>query len=413
MAVGHNRKFCSCTLRKPHPKTRLIVNLPVAAPESPDIALSLALPAALDGHDGTNRARSGHRQIAADCDVEAIRLWLAEYAGSPHTLRSYRKEAVRLLLWATRTLGKPLSSLTREDFLLYEQFLAVPTGDWADPARPRRGGARRLFDGPLSERSRHQALGVVSGLLSYLVSAGYLAGNPLALRRRTGTTARRAPRVERYLDHALWDHVLASIERWPRATARDHQHYERSRWLIRLLYGTGLRVSEAAQAKAADFYQRRGNWWLHVVGKGGAEGEVLVSAALMADFARYRVFHGLASTPSGNETTAAVMSVAGAPCRHLTPAAVYLIVKEVFRRAANMIEMGDVAGAETLRRASTHWLRHSAASHQADAGTDLRFIQKNLRHASIQTTGLYLHGEDDQRHAETVREQSESVLPDS
>ena len=96
------------------------MNLPAAAPESPDIALSLALPAALDGRAGTNRARGGHLQIAADSDVEAVRLWLAEYAGSPHTLRSYRREAVRLLLWATRARGKPLSSLTREDFLLYE-----------------------------------------------------------------------------------------------------------------------------------------------------------------------------------------------------------------------------------------------------------------------------------------------------
>ncbi|GJH22665.1 site-specific integrase [Caballeronia novacaledonica] len=389
------------------------MNLSVIASESPEPVLSIALPAALDGRNGTNRARGGHLQIAADTDVEAVRLWLAEYAGSPHTLRSYRKEALRLLLWATQALGKPLSSLTREDFLLYEQFLAVPTGDWADPARPRRGGARRLFDGPLSERSRHQALGIVSGLLSYLVSAGYLAGNPLALRRRTGAAARRTQRVERYLDHALWEHVLASIEQWPRVTARELQHHERSRWLVRLLYGTGLRASEAASAKMADFYQRRGRWWLHVIGKGGTEGEVPVSVALMADLARYRLFHGLAPTPSGGETGAAVMSVAGDPHKHLTPAAVYLIVKEVLRRAAEMLAPNDPAGATTLRRASTHWLRHSAATHQADAGTDLRFIQKNMRHASIQTTGIYLHAEDDRRHAETVRKQGETALPDS
>ncbi|MCC8397582.1 tyrosine-type recombinase/integrase [Paraburkholderia sp. MMS20-SJTR3] len=384
------------------------MNLPTIAPESPEPVLSIALPAALDGRDGINRARGGHRQIAADSDVEAVRLWLAEYAGSPHTLRSYRKEAVRLLLWATQTLGKPLSSLTREDFLLYEQFLAAPIGDWADPARPRRGGARRLFDGPLSERSRHQALGIVSGLLSYLVSAGYLAGNPLALRRRTGAAARRTRRVERYLDHALWDHVVASVEQWPRLTVRDHQHYERSRWLIRLLYHTGLRVSEAANAKAADFYQRRGKWWLHVVGKGGADGEVPVGAALMADLARYRAFHRLPPTPSGDESTPAVMTVAGDPTKHLTPAAVYLIVKEVFRRAADARATNDPAGAAKLRRASTHWLRHSAATHQADAGTDLRFVQKNMRHASIQTTGIYLHAEDDRRHSDTVHESDPS-----
>lgn len=147
------------------------MNLPAAAPAPHELDLSLGLPPALNGHNGTNRARGTDLQIAADTDVEAVRLWLAEYAGSPHTLRSYRKEAVRLLLWATQALGKPLSSLTREDFLLYEQFLAAPTGDWADPARPRRGGMRPLFDGALSERSRHQALGIVSGLLSYLVSA--------------------------------------------------------------------------------------------------------------------------------------------------------------------------------------------------------------------------------------------------
>ncbi|OTP68215.1 Integrase [Caballeronia sordidicola] len=75
----------------------------------------------------------------------------------------------------------------------------------------------------------------------------------------------------------------------------------------------------------------------------------------------------------------------------------------MFRRAADALDTTNTAGIATLRRASTHWLRHSAASHQADAGTDLRFIQKNLRHASIETTGIYLHAEDDQRHTQTTR----------
>jgi Triosephosphate isomerase len=72
--------------------------------------LPLTLPAALDGRAGTNRACGANRQIAADTDLEAVRLWLAAYAGSLHTLRSYCKEAVRLLVGATRGLGKPLSS---------------------------------------------------------------------------------------------------------------------------------------------------------------------------------------------------------------------------------------------------------------------------------------------------------------
>ena len=66
--------------------------------------LPIVLPIALDGSLGTNRAHGLHKQIAADTDVEAVRLWLAEYTASPHTLRSYRKEAVRLLLWTTAPL---------------------------------------------------------------------------------------------------------------------------------------------------------------------------------------------------------------------------------------------------------------------------------------------------------------------
>ena len=223
------------------------------------------------------------------------------------------------------------------------------------------------------------------------------------MRRGRNTSTKRSRRVERYLDHALWDHVLASVELWPRLSERDEQHYERSRWLIRLLYHTALRVSEAAHAKASDFYQRRDKWWLHVIGKGGAEGEVPVSDTLMADFTRYRAFHDLPPVPCASETGPAVMSIAGDTARHLTPAAIYLIVREVFRRAADALDTTNPAGTATLSRASTHWLRHSAASHQADAGTDLRFIQKNLRHASIETTGIYLHAEDDQRHTQTTR----------
>ncbi|AMK79124.1 MULTISPECIES: tyrosine-type recombinase/integrase [Methylomonas] len=356
----------------------------------------------LDGRDGSNRAQ-GHRQIAADTDIEAVRLWLAEYHDSPHTLRSYRKEAVRLLIWATEYLGKPMSSMTREDFLTYEAFLASPTSDWNDPRRPRRGSDRRLFDGPLSPQSIRQTMGILSGLFGYLVAAGYLAGNPLVLRRRRSKSkVGRLVTVERYLDQALWQSVLEFIETMPKQIRREIQHYERARWLFRLLYGASLRVSEAAQAKSGDLLLRRGNWWLKVIGKGDAEGSVPISDELMADLARYRLFNGLSAMPSVEENTPLVLSVGGRKDRSLTSTAIYLIVKEVFRRAAKAIEETDPAGAATLLQASTHWLRHTSATHQADAGNDIRYIQKNLRHASIETTAIYLHAEDDRRHAATI-----------
>jgi site-specific recombinase XerC len=112
--------------------------------------------------------------------------------------------------------------------------------------------------------------------------------------------------------------------------------------------------------------------------------------------------YSLPPIPARDEAVPAVMSIAGDTDRNPTPAAIYLIVKEVFLRAADALVATDPVGAAILQRASTHWLRHSAASHQADAGTDIRFIQRNLRHAPIETTGLYLHAEDDRRHTQTT-----------
>lgn len=371
---------------------------------------SQALPPALSGCTGTNRAPTGvARQIAANDDVAAIGLWLAEYHDSPHTFRSYRKEAERLLIWATQVRGKPVSSLTREDVIAYEAFLAQPPAAWCDDSLARRGEHRRLFTGPLAERSRRQALGILSGLFNYLVRAGYLAGSPFVLHRRRAR--RGTPRkVERYLDRALWDEVLRLVDDWPRSTARECQRYERARWVLRFLYETALRVSEAAAACEGDFQRVRGRWWLHVVGKGGVEGGIPLSDGLMADFARYRGFHGLPTVPVDHGKTPAILGIAGRTSA-LTPTAVYQIVKGTFGHVADTLQPEDGSKAARVRRASTHWLRHTAATHQAEDGTPIHHIQQNLRHSSIGTTSIYLHAEEDARHASTTKNRTDASVP--
>jgi hypothetical protein len=59
--------------------------------------------------------------------------------------------------------------------------------------------------------------------------------------------------------------------------------------------------------------------------------------------------------------------------------------------------------ADKLALASTHWLRHTAGSHQADGGLDLRTVRDNLGYVLLTTTSRYLHREEDARHRETVR----------
>lgn len=366
------------------------------------LVLPQALPPALSGCVGTNRApASVARQIEANDDVAAIGLWLAEYHDSPHTFRSYRKEAERLLLWATQVRGKPVSSLTREDVIAYEAFLAHPPATWCDDGLARRGEHRRLFVGPLAERSRRQALGILAGLFNYLVRAGYLAGSPFVLQRRR---ARRGTRrtIERYLDRALWEDVLRVVDSWPQHTARERQRYERVRWVLRFLYETALRAAEAAATDENDFHHIRGRWWLHTVGKGGVEGTIPLSDGLMEDFARYRRFYGLSAVPAVDGNASAILGIAGRSSP-LTPTAVYQIVKDAFRRVANTLQEENGAKAARVRRASTHWLRHTAATHQAEDGTPIHHIQQNLRHSSIGTTSIYIHAEEDARHASTTK----------
>lgn len=166
---------------------------------------ALSIPATLNGSQGRNRAAT-QGQLSAPDDRSAVLAWLARYVDSPATLASYRKEAERLLLWCTLQHRVALSDLTHEDFLIYQRFLAdpQPAQDWvmAPGQKPGRTSPMwRPFAGPLSESSQRQALSILNAMLSWLVQAGYLAGNPLALSRRKRRTA--APRVSRFLPQEL------------------------------------------------------------------------------------------------------------------------------------------------------------------------------------------------------------------
>jgi hypothetical protein len=80
----------------------------------------------LDGSLGTNREKSHSSQINAKNDYEAIHCWLAEYQHKSTTLRTYKKEAERFLLWCLIQKKKPLSSIDRDDIESYSHFLDDP-----------------------------------------------------------------------------------------------------------------------------------------------------------------------------------------------------------------------------------------------------------------------------------------------
>jgi len=361
----------------------------------------LNAPKDLNGESGTNRAPAFiTQQIAATNDLQAIQCWLAEFERSPQTQRTYRKEAERLLLWSLIEKQKPVSSLTRDDLRDYQQFLLnpQPKSRWCSQRKPRHNPAWRPFEGPLSGDSVAQAITIINALFSYLVEAGYLCGNPLGLMRRKikQYDTNKAKVAERFLEQELWQVVVNYIENMPKQTPREQKDYERIRYLFHLLYLLGPRVSEIANASMQSIKQIRGKWWWEVTGKGQKTQLIPVNDSMLKALMRYRQFYELSQLPQQNEENALFMNLNGT--KSLTANMIYRLVKMIFLDCAAQLEKNRPDFAVKLKQASTHWMRHTSITHQADAGIELRYIKRNARHKSVETTMLYQHAEEEKWH---------------
>ena len=247
---------------------------------------------------------------------------------------------------------------------------------------------------------------ILNTLFSWLVNAGYLAGNPLALSRER--RRRQPPRVIRYLDDEMWLEVKMTVDAMPRQTPREREHFLRLRWLVSLCYVCGLRISEITGNGMGGFFRRRDRngqerWWLEVSGKGGKLRIVPATDELMVELSRYRRELSYPPYPVPGESTPLLLPIGGKP-RPMTRGGVHEIFKVIFARTAQRLKQRGpehAASAERMMQASAHWLRHTAGSHMANSKVDLRHVRDNLGHESISTTNIYLHSSDDARHAET------------
>jgi site-specific recombinase XerD len=331
--------------------------------------------------------------------MEAINAWLGEFTDSPQTLRHYQKEAERLLLWALLQRQKALSSLTREDCLAFQGFLTnpQPVADWCGPRAPRMSPCWRPFRGPLSAASQQTALLVIHSLFSYLVKAGYLAGNPLALvRRRNRVNSVAHQPVERFLEQDQWQALLETVEDLPKDTTRQTQHYERTRFLVALLYLLGPRVGEVATHSMGSFREVRGRWWWFVTGKGKKQDRVPVNGDMLEALQRYRCFFNLSPLPIPDDRTPLILSLKGTS--GISANMIYRIIKDLVAQAADRLAEKDPQRAVHLRQASTHWFRHTSITHQAQNGISLDLLRYSARHAKLDTTSHYLHTDEARWH---------------
>ncbi|MGV7241675.1 phage integrase family protein [Caballeronia sp. M23-90] len=111
----------------------------------------LAIPTALSGEHGTNRARE-FAFIRADHDLAAVHAYLNRYRDRPPTLRAYTRELERLVLWLVIVRGVALSSMTVEDCEAYKDFLKTPSASFVGPKRSRASGRWRPSHRPCGRR---------------------------------------------------------------------------------------------------------------------------------------------------------------------------------------------------------------------------------------------------------------------
>jgi integrase/recombinase XerC len=270
--------------------------------------------------------------------------WLdKERRASPHTLEAYGADLADLLGFLTRHLGaepdvKAIGALRPADLRSFLAFRAEK-GDGAS-TRARKLAAIRSF---LRFLARHHGI------------------RPDAIAGLRGPRLKPpAPRALREAEAREVITQVGSVENSSLLALRDQA-------LFTLLYGCGLRISEALALDVRD--APRAGTGLRVLGKGGKQRLVPVLPAVEAAVLAYLAARG------GPQPEAPLFL--GARGGRLDPAIAQKALRD-YRRLAGLPE-----------HATPHALRHSFATHLLGAGADLRAIQELLGHASLSTTQRY------------------------
>lgn len=262
--------------------------------------------------------------------------------------------------------GRSINTLQgyRRDLDRYQQF--CERQGVSDPATvgPQTVGGflEMLTSEKLSPATVARSLSAVRSFHRYLLFSGVVAKNP--------ARSVRTPRLPRKLPGVVSVNQMQKILAAPDSkTPQDI----RDRALLALLYGCGLRVSEAAGLRVEDInFDDR---FVRVLGKGRKERLVPFGRSTERPLVAY-----LNGPRARVEATVAVDRLfLGRNGRGLSRMGIWLIV----HRAARKV------GLE--KRVHPHTFRHSFATHLLQAGADLRSVQSMLGHRSVSTTQIYTH----------------------
>jgi integrase/recombinase XerC len=290
--------------------------------------------------------------FAAAETVTEVRRWLQHLATerrmSPKTVEAYRRDVLQFLSFLAEHLGGAVT-------------LAGLAG--LAPRDVRAFMAARRRDG-ISSRSLMRILAGARSFARFLERNGKGKVGALA--------AVRAPKVPRTLPKpvAVGPAKRLSDVDLRAGEAREPWVLARDAAVLGLLYGSGLRISEALGLKRQDVPAPRQGDVITVIGKGNKARMVPVLTTVLQAIADYVA---ICPYELGDETPL----FRGAKGGPLSPRIIQLAMQRL---------RGALGLAET---ATPHALRHSFATHLLARGGDLRSIQELLGHASLSTTQIY------------------------
>lgn len=367
--------------------------------------------------------------------------FLKSYAGSQGTFNSYRREAERLLQWSWHIKKQSIKTLKRDDIEQFIKFCQNPPPSWISIKKvPRyilRNGIRQpnpdwrpfvvtvsksayqqgerpvieAFN--LSQGAIQELFAILSTLFNFLIAEEYLIANPVALIRQKSKFVRKRQQHApiRRLSLIQWEAVLAAADQ---LAADNPEKHERTRFILSLLFGMYLRISELVACdrwtpSMNDFAKdSHGNWWFTTVGKGNKERQVAVSDAMLASLTHWRLFLGLSALPSPADNSPLIPKIRGhGPMSDTAP--IRRLVQQCFDLAAFQLRCNNqIEEADNLAFATVHWLRHTGISE--DVKTRPReHVRDDAGHSSSATTDRYIDVEMQDRHRSAKSKQIETA----
>ena len=261
-------------------------------------------------------------------DAQLVELWLS-LKSSSHTRRAYASDAARFLAF----LQKPLSRVTLRDLQ-----------NWAGELD--RGGRK--------PSTQNRSITAIKSLFSFAQETGYLPYN-------VGAAVKLRPNRDGLAQRILEESEVAKLI--------DAAPPGRDRILLKILYVSGIRVSELCGLKWCDALPRQEGGQITVYGKGGKTRTILLKP---------QVWQQLLSL-QGNASAVEAIFQSRKGRGPLDSSQVRRIAYAAARKA----------GLE--QKISPHWMRHAHASHALDRHAPIHLVQATLGHASVSTTGRYLH----------------------